>query len=155
QNGRSNWRAWIATSPSDPRSPGPPLAPSHSNSPPPVLFRMLRLGRVTLREIHLALKEPFRISSGVMSARRILLLGLAAEGGAAGWSECAAFRLPIYSPETIDTAWLAVREWLAPRIVGRELPHPSAVHAILERDIRGHNMAKAALEMGCWALAAE
>src|SRR5262249_40924872 len=36
-----------------------------------------------------------------------------------------------------------------------ELPHPSAVHAILERDIRGHNMAKAALEMGCWALAAE
>ncbi len=116
---------------------------------------MLRIGRVTLREIQLALKEPFRISSGVMSTRRILLLELEDESGASAWSECVAFQLPIYTPETIDTAWLAVREWLAPRLVGRELPHPSAVHDILARDIRGHNMAKAALEMGCWALAAE
>jgi len=116
---------------------------------------MLRLGRVTLREIQLALKEPFRISSGVMPGRRILLLELEDETGASVWSECVAFTRPIYSPETVDTAWLAIREWLAPRLIGRELPHPSAVHDILERDIRGHNMAKAALEMGCWALAAE
>src|SRR5215831_11070085 len=116
---------------------------------------MLRIGRVTLREIQLALKEPFRISSGVMSTRRILLLELEDESGASAWSECVAFQLPIYTPETVDTAWLAIREWLAPRIVGRELAHPSAVHDILARDIRGHNMAKAALEMGCWGVAAE
>ncbi len=116
---------------------------------------MLRIGRVTLREIQLALKEPFRISSGVMSTRRILLLELEDESGATAWSECVAFQLPIYTPETVDTAWLAIREWLAPRIVGRPLPHPSAVHDILARDIRGHNMAKAALEMACWGLAAE
>ncbi len=116
---------------------------------------MPRIGRVTLREIHLALKEPFRISSGVMSTRRILLLELEDESGATTWSECVAFQLPIYTPETVDTAWLAIREWLAPRIVGHELPHPSAVHDILARDIRGHNMAKAALEMGCWGLHAE
>ncbi len=116
---------------------------------------MLRIGRVTLREIQLALKEPFRISSGVMSTRRILLLELEDESGATAWSECVAFQLPIYTPETVDTTWLAIREWLAPRIVGRPLPHPSAVHDILARDIRGHNMAKAALEMACWGLAAE
>jgi O-succinylbenzoate synthase len=116
---------------------------------------MLRIGRVTLREIQLALKEPFRISSGVMATRRILLLELEDESGATAWSECVAFQLPIYTPETVDTAWLAIREWLAPRILGRELTHPSAVHDILARDIRGHNMAKAALEMGCWGLAAE
>src|SRR5580765_6891809 len=111
---------------------------------------MLRIGRVTLREIQLALKEPFRISSGVMSTRRILLLELEDESGATAWSECVAFQLPIYTPETVDTAWLAIREWLAPRIVGRPLPHPAAVH-----DILGHHMAKAALEMACWGLAAE
>src|SRR5580765_3096883 len=116
---------------------------------------MLRIGRVTLREIQLALKEPFRISSGVMSTRRILLLELEDESGATAWSECVAFQLPIYPPETVDTAWLALREWLAPRIVGRPPPHPAAVHDILARDIRGHNMAKAALEMACWGLAAE
>jgi O-succinylbenzoate synthase len=116
---------------------------------------MLDLARVTLREIQLALKEPFRISSGVISTRRILVLELEDESGAVTWSECVAFQRPIYSPETIDTAWLAIREWLAPRLLGQRIQDPAAVHDILARDIRGHNMAKAALEMGCWALAAE
>jgi O-succinylbenzoate synthase len=66
-----------------------------------------------------------------------------------------AFDRPNYTPETIDTAWLAVREWLAPRLLGKDVAHPSDIHDILARDIRGHNMAKAALEMGCWGLAAE
>lgn len=116
---------------------------------------MFRLDRVDLREIHLALKEPFRISSGVESDRRILLLELTDADGAHTWAECVAFPRPNYTPETIDTAWLAIREWLAPRLLGRELPGPYAVHDLLARDIRGHNMAKAALEMGCWALEAE
>jgi O-succinylbenzoate synthase len=116
---------------------------------------VLRLSRLTLREIRLALKEPFRISSGVESERRILLLELEEIGGARTWAECVAFPRPNYTPETIDTAWLAIREWLAPRLFDRVLPGPEAVHEILARDIRGHNMAKAALEMGCWALDAE
>lgn len=116
---------------------------------------MLRLARVTLREIPLTLKEPFRISSGVESARRVLLLELEDDAGAITWAECVAFPRPNYTPETIDTAWLAIREWLAPRLLGRSIDHPRDVHDILARDIRGHNMAKAAVEMGCWGLAAE
>jgi o-succinylbenzoate synthase len=116
---------------------------------------MLRLERMTLREIRLALKEPFRISSGVESERRILLLELDNGEGATVWAECVAFPRPNYTPETIDTAWLAIREWLAPRLLGRELPGAYAVHDILAQDIRGHNMAKAVLEMGCWGLDAE
>lgn len=116
---------------------------------------MLTIDRITLREIHLALKEPFRISSGVMQERRIALLELTDRDGATAWSECVAFQLPIYTAETIDTAWLALREWLAPRVLGRELAGPQAVHPLLEENIRGHNMAKAALEMGAWGLAAE
>ena len=116
---------------------------------------MLNLESITLREIRLALKEPFRISSGVMRERRIALLELTDRSGATTWSECVAFQLPIYTSETIDTAWLAIREWLAPRVLGRSIDGPQAVQAILEKDIRGHNMAKAALEMGCWGLGAE
>ena len=116
---------------------------------------MRTIDRITLREIRLALKEPFRISSGVMQERRIALLELTDQDGATAWSECVAFQLPIYSPETIDTAWLALREWLAPRVLGRELEGPERVHALLEENIRGHNMAKAALEMGVWGLTAE
>ena len=115
---------------------------------------MLHLERLVLREIRLALKEPFRISSGVVTERRILLLELTDADGASTWSECVAGEQPNYSPETIDTAWFAIREWLAPRLLGRSLDGPEVIHGVLEQNVRGHNMAKAALEMGMWALAA-
>ena len=114
----------------------------------------LVIDRITLREIRLTLKEPFRISSGTMRERRIALLELTERDGASTWSECVAFQLPIYSPETIDTAWMAIREWLVPRVLGRELTGPEEIHALLEQDIRGNHMAKAALEMGVWGLTA-
>src|SRR5439155_24313079 len=74
---------------------------------------MLCVRRITLREIRLPLKEPFRISSGVSTERRICLLELesADGGGPTGWSECVAGEQPNYSDETIDTAWLAIRAW--------------------------------------------
>ena len=115
----------------------------------------LCVDRITLREIRLSLKEPFRISSGLVQERRIALLELTDRDGASVMSECVAFHLPNYTPETIDTAWLAIREWLAPRVLGRALTGPGEVRLLLEENIRGHNMAKAALEMGCWGLAAE
>lgn len=114
----------------------------------------MTLSCVTLREIRLPLREPFRISSGEVRERRILLLELEDADGRRAWSECVAGEQPNYSPETVDTAWLALRAWVVPRILGRALP-AARVHAELERDFRGHRMAKAALEMGCWALEAE
>jgi O-succinylbenzoate synthase len=110
--------------------------------------------RLTLREVHLSLKEPFRISSGTVSHRRIFLLELGAADGTTGWSECVAGEQPNYSPETIDTAWMAIREWLAPRVVGVKFGHPDQVFAALDHHVRGHLMAKAAVEMGCWDVAA-
>ena len=56
------------------------------------------------REIHLPLVEPFAISSGVETVRRILLLELVDEEGRSGWSECVAGAVPNYTYETADTA---------------------------------------------------
>ena len=111
--------------------------------------------KITLREINLPLKEPFRISSGVTHKRRIALLELQTDDGVIEWSECVAGEEPNYSYETIDTAWLAIREWIAPRILGKELPGPESIYQLLERDIRGHGMAKAAVEMGIWGITAK
>jgi O-succinylbenzoate synthase len=113
---------------------------------------MINLKSIELREIRLKLKEPFRISSGVVQERRILLLELTDHSGASEWSECVAGETPNYSSETIDTALLAIREWLSPRVLGRRFEHPQEVFAALDRNVAGHNMAKAALEMGCWGL---
>ena len=115
---------------------------------------MLRIDSLTLREIVLALKEPFRISSGTQSRRRILLVELRSADGAVGWGECAAGELPNYGPETADTAWLAIREWVAPRVLGREFSGPEEIHPVLEENFRGHHMAKAAVEMAAWELTA-
>jgi O-succinylbenzoate synthase len=115
---------------------------------------MLNLVSIRLREIRLPLREPFQISSGTVTERRICLLELESSDGTVDWSECVAGEQPNYSPETIDTAWHAMVEWLAPRVLGQSFAGPEEVAAVLETGIRGHRMAKAAVEMGCWAVAA-
>jgi O-succinylbenzoate synthase len=116
---------------------------------------MITLDRLVLREIRLSLREPFRISSGEMRDRRIMLLELFDRDGASAWSECVVDDEPNYSPETLDTAWPTIVRILAPRLLGHAVDAPGDVFGILEKDVRGHQMAKAALEMGCWGLAAE
>lgn len=115
---------------------------------------MLRIERIGLREIRLPLKEPFRISSGVTSQRRILLIELTDGDGLTGWGECVAGERPNFSPETIDTAWHAISEWAVPVVLGREFEDPTALSEALHRAFRGHLMAKAAIEMPSWHIAA-
>lgn len=111
--------------------------------------------KITLREIHLDLVEPFRISSGNATSRRIMLAEIEDTDGATAWGECCAFHEPNYLPETIDTAWLMIRQHVAPRVIGRSFNDPNDVHPALAKDFKGHNMAKATIEMTCWALVAE
>lgn len=120
----------------------------------------MKIERVTLREIQLRLVEPFRISSGVVEHRRILLVELEGTSGgprpsvARAWGECVAGEHPNYGPETIDTAWLMIRQELAPRFFGWSFDHPREVSPRLAESFRGHRMARAALEMASWELAA-
>jgi len=116
---------------------------------------MLQLSGITLREIRLPLREPFQISSGTMRERRIAVLELRDASGATSWSECVADDTPNYTSETIDTAWLAITRWVAPRVLHKPFQSPGEVHAVLEQDFRGHQMAKAAVEMGMWGVEAE
>ena len=113
---------------------------------------MIRLARITLREIHLPLVEPFETSAGVVEARRILLLDLADTDGGSTWSECVAEALPTYSPDTVDSSWLALSEWIIPIALGEAFSAPRDAHAALDRSIRGNRMPRAAVEMGIWSL---
>lgn len=116
---------------------------------------MIAVDRIHLREIGLPLREPFQISSGTVTHRRILLLELEERSGLVTWAECVAMEQPNYSPETIDTAWMAITRWVAPRVLGRSFAAAAEVAPALEVGFRGHPMAKAAVEMGVWALEAE
>lgn len=114
----------------------------------------LQIESVALREIALTLKEPFQISSGTQSHRRIFLVHLRDVDGAEGWGECVAGEMPHYGPEAIDTAWVALREWVAPRVLGRSFAGPEEIQPALDLNFRGNNMAKAAVEMAAWELTA-
>ena len=103
----------------------------------------------------MSLVEPFQISSGTASLRRILILETRDADGVTAWSECVAGEQPNFSPETIDTAWLAIRKWIGPRVLGVPLARPEAILPLLDAELRGHLMAKAAVEMGVWGLAAQ
>lgn len=116
---------------------------------------MIQIERLTLRKIRLPLKEPFEISSGTVTDRRIFLLQLRDVNGITAWGECVAGEAPNYTAETVETAWLAIRDWIAPRVLGRTFHHPREIFPVLEENFRGHNMAKAAVEMGAWELAAQ
>src|SRR5690606_28278226 len=98
----------------------------------------IRVAAIELREIALPLREPFRISSGAVSERRILLVRVSDGDGITVWSECVAGEHPNYSPETVDTAWLALRDWVAPRLLGAGLMPLGDVGGVLAGGVRGH-----------------
>ena len=116
---------------------------------------MIRIREITLHEIRLPLREPFRISSGLCTERRIMLLKVSDADGVSVWSECVAGEMPNYASETIDTAWMVITEYVAPRVFAEEYEQPAHVRPALNLNFRGHNMAKAAVEMASWALVAE
>nr|WP_246351235.1 o-succinylbenzoate synthase [Deinobacterium chartae] len=98
-----------------------------------------------LRVIELPLKFRFETSFGVQTKRSILLLTLRS-GGLEGYGEGVMERLPLYREETLAGAEQLLREVFLPRVLGRDIPNPEALEAIL-KPFRGNRMAKAVLEM--------
>jgi o-succinylbenzoate synthase len=105
----------------------------------------MKLVEVELRRVRLPLVAPFRTSFGVELDRDILLVRVTTDS-AQGWGECVAMESPLYSSEYADGAQQVIRDFLLPRLWG--LPELSAhrVGPAVEA-IKGHRMAKAALEM--------
>ena len=112
----------------------------------------MQLKRVVLREIRLSLLEPFTISSGTEIERRIPLLEVEDIDGIVGWGECVTMAYPNYNAESIDTAWLALEEWIVPQVLEMELAGPHDIYPLLQKKIRGHEMARASIEMAVWDL---
>jgi O-succinylbenzoate synthase len=110
----------------------------------------VKIERVELRLVPLRLRERFEISSGARQDRVILLLTLYGEG-AVGWGECVAAEDPSYSYETTETAWHVLSDFLLPAVLGRDATDPADVLAPASW-VRGHRMAKAAVEMAAWDL---
>ena len=113
----------------------------------------MKIDRVELREIRMQLREPFEISSGVSYERRVLLVAMKSEG-ITGWGECVAGETPAYSYETTDTAWSILTGLILPRVPGSRMESSADLLPVFA-GVRGHPMAKAAVEMAAWDLEAK
>ena len=102
-----------------------------------------------LREVMLPLVSPFRTSFGTQTTRRVLIVRAEAEHDGAvveGWGECVAADDPTYSSEYVDGAALTITTQLVPRL-HRHGPVAAVDVAEALAPVKGHPMAKAALEM--------
>src|SRR6476659_6664837 len=104
----------------------------------------MKLEAITLREIQMPLVHFFETSFGRVYSRRILLLTVRCDG-VNGWGECVAGEDPYYSSEWIETAWPTIKHYLAPAILGKPLNAAKDCVPLMAR-VRGHRMAKAAIE---------
>jgi O-succinylbenzoate synthase len=100
---------------------------------------------VELIRIAIPLVAPFRTSFGVLTARDVLLVHLLGDGGE-GWGECVAMAEPAYSSEYTEAAQQVIEHHLLPRLLARGRLTAAELAGVLA-PVRGHRMAKAALEM--------
>jgi len=108
----------------------------------------LKIEAITLRELQMPLVHFFETSFGRTYSRRILLLTVHCEG-IDGWGECVAGEDPFYSSEWIESAWPTIKKYLAPAVLGKTLSSGRESVSLLAR-VRGHRMAKAAVENALW-----
>jgi len=108
---------------------------------------------IAIRELKMRLKAPFETSFGVTHNRRILLVEVVADG-VSGWGEVTTGETPSYNPETTDTAWHVISDFIAPLLTGKSIASAADVATLLA-GIRGHEMAKAGVENALWDIEAQ
>jgi O-succinylbenzoate synthase len=111
----------------------------------------LRIRRIELRRVEMPLRFRFETSFGAMTEKSFLLAQVFTEDGTWGIGECVAEDDPYYLPETNGTVTHIIRDFLAPLVLAHEFTSPEETDGLFAA-IRGHEMAKAALEMAIWDL---
>lgn len=96
------------------------------------------------------LVAPFETSFGRETVRECILVAVQAEG-LTGWGECVTSREPGYNYETTGTAWHILKDFIAPLVLGQDVTDAADFQRRVE-SIRGHHLAKAAVEMALWDL---
>lgn len=124
-----------------------------SDQPAETLTPRIRIDGVEIRLVRLPLLEPFETSFGKIDSRLIFLVCLSGEG-LQGWGEVVASEQPLYSCETVGTAFHVIKDFLAPAVLDEPINNLADLAKKFAR-FRGHNMAKAGLELAYMDLLAQ
>src|SRR5262245_15870146 len=108
----------------------------------------MRISRIELKLVRLPLVRTFRTSSSSKDQITHILVRIEADG-VVGWGECACPSDPYYCPETVETCWHILTEFLAPAVIGRTWATIDELVGFYGL-VKGNHFAKAGLEMACW-----
>ncbi len=108
----------------------------------------MRIERIDLKVVRLPLVRVFETSSSRKDQITHILVRIEA-GGVVGWGECASPSDPYYCPETVETCWHMLKDFLGPAVIGREWATIEELVANY-RLVKGNAFARAGLEMACW-----
>jgi o-succinylbenzoate synthase len=108
----------------------------------------MRIDQIDLKIVRLPLVRPFQTSSSFKDHLDHILVRVEA-GDVVGWGECASPSDPYYCPETTETCWHILRDFLAPLVLGREWADLDELTGFY-RTVKGNNFARSGLEMACW-----
>lgn len=114
----------------------------------------MEIEKIVLRRMQLELKEPFQTSFGTQKEREFFIVEAYSKDHV-GYGECVVNSRPLYSEETVKTAWHIAEDFLIPAIYKKgEISHPDEVNEIF-KPFRRNNMAKSAVEGAIWDLYAK
>jgi len=109
----------------------------------------MRIDRIDLTLVRLPLIEPFQTSSSRKEHLDHILIRVLTADGIVGWGECASPSDPFYCPETVETCWHILHDFLGPMALGRDWQSIDELVG-LYRLVKGNAFARAGLEMACW-----
>ena len=110
----------------------------------------MKFEKITLHHLRMPLVAHFETSFGRIFDRDSILITIYAEG-LVGYGECVADRDPGYAYETSGTAWHILTDFILPALHGQDVKDVADLRARMS-DIKGHEMAKAGVEMAFWDL---
>lgn len=109
--------------------------------------------RILMHRITMPLRSPFMTSFGKEYDRDCIIIEMK-NGSHVGYGECVASEFPGYSYETTGTAWHVLSDFLIPAVLGKDLQQPEMIQEWM-KGVRGHPMAKAALDQAAWDFVAK
>ncbi|MBF2056163.1 MAG: o-succinylbenzoate synthase [Cyanobacterium sp. T60_A2020_053] len=109
--------------------------------------------KINLYNLLIPFKSPFKFAGGEYQNHSCLIVAIHSEG-LTGWGECPTFEHPFYTYETIKTTYHVLTDFLIPSLLKKEINSPQEF-AQISAPVRGHNMAKSALDCALWDLFAQ
>ncbi|MGB9631478.1 MAG: o-succinylbenzoate synthase [Candidatus Methanodesulfokora sp.] len=112
----------------------------------------MQIRSLEMFHVKMDLVAPFETSFGIEKERECIIIRAEERGGEEGWGEVPASSGPWYSHETAKCEWHIIEDFISKDVIGKEIEKPQDIWKGVVSRIRGHNMAKAGVDMALWDL---